>query len=92
MARLKVRRWPRLKHVVGVMIVVAMRRFLSDGVARKADHQGDRSDNAFDHGLMFPIEKNAHRQACVPTPFILHDGDCQGWHSTGSSERGRATG
>ena len=73
--RLKVRRWPRLKYVVGVMMVVAMvvamHRFLSDGVVRKADHQSDRSDQAFDHGLMFPIEKNAHRQACVPTPFIL---------------------
>jgi hypothetical protein len=54
--RLKVSRWPRLKHVVAVMMMVTMYRFLSDGVARKADRQSDRSDKAFDHGPMFSIE------------------------------------
>jgi hypothetical protein len=56
--RLKVSRWPRLKHVVvAVMMMVTMCRFLSDGVARKADRQSDRSDKAFDHGPMFSIER-----------------------------------
>jgi hypothetical protein len=33
-----------------VTVVVTVRRFLSDGVVRKADRQNDRSDKAFDHG------------------------------------------
>lgn len=55
---------------MGVMIVVAMHRFPSDGVARKADHQGDRSGKAFDHGSMFPSEET-HVNGGVPTPFLF---------------------
>ena len=53
---LNISRWPRLKHVVAVMMVT-MYRFLSDCGARKADRQSDRSDEAFDHGSMFSIER-----------------------------------
>jgi hypothetical protein len=41
---------------VAVMMVVTMRRFLSDGVTRKADRQSDRSDKAFHHGIPRIIE------------------------------------
>jgi hypothetical protein len=54
---LNISRWPRLKHVVAVMMMVTMYRFLSDCVARKADRQSDRSNEAFDHGSMFSIER-----------------------------------
>jgi hypothetical protein len=53
---LNISRWPRLKHVVAVMMVT-MCRFLSDCGARKADCQSDRSDETFDHGSMFSIER-----------------------------------
>ena len=53
---LNISRWPRLKHVVAVMMVT-MCRFLSDCGARKADRQSDRSDETFDHGSMFSIER-----------------------------------
>lgn len=54
--RLKVRIWPRLKHVVAmVMVVVTIRRLLSDGGARKADCQSGRSDKGFDHRQAFPF-------------------------------------
>jgi hypothetical protein len=43
--------------VVAVMMMVTMYRFLSDCVARKADRQSDRSNEAFDHGSMFSIER-----------------------------------
>jgi hypothetical protein len=43
--------------VAAVMMVVTMRRFLSDRVARKGDRQSGRSDKTFDHGSMFPTEK-----------------------------------
>ena len=61
--RLKVRRRPRLKHVVAVMTVVTMHRLLSDGGARKADRQSDRSDNAFDHGSCPQSEKTHNRRS-----------------------------
>jgi hypothetical protein len=48
--------WPRLNHLVALTVVVTMHRFLSDGVARKADCECDRSDKASHHGSMFPIE------------------------------------
>jgi hypothetical protein len=32
-----------------MMLVVTMRRFLTDRVVRNADRQSDRSDKAFDH-------------------------------------------
>ena len=35
--------------------MVTMHRFLSDGVARKADRQSDPRDKAFDHGTMLPV-------------------------------------
>jgi hypothetical protein len=41
---------------MAVMVVVTMHRFLGNGVARKADCECDRSDKAFHHGSMFPIE------------------------------------
>jgi hypothetical protein len=44
--------------VVAVMMVVTG-GFPRDRVARKADRQSDRSDKAFDHGSMFPIEKSS---------------------------------
>jgi hypothetical protein len=44
---------------VAVMTMVTRRRFLSDGVSRKADRESDRSDKAFDHGSMFPIERSS---------------------------------
>jgi len=53
--RLKVSRWPWL-NVVAMMLVVTMRGFLSDRVARKADRQGGRNDKAFDHGSMLRTE------------------------------------
>jgi len=56
--RLKVRRWPWL-NVVTVMLVVTIHRFLSDAVACKADRERDRSNKAFDHGSMFPIERSS---------------------------------
>jgi len=40
-----------------LMVVVTMRRFLGDGVARKADRQSDRSDKALDHGSTLAIKK-----------------------------------
>src|SRR5271166_4931367 len=48
-----IRRWPRPNHLMALMVVVTMHRFLGDGVARKADCECDRSDKAFHHGSMF---------------------------------------
>src|SRR5271165_7203573 len=55
--RLNVRRRPRLKQVVAVVMMVTVRRFLSDGESRKADRQSGRSDKAFDHGSTLPANK-----------------------------------
>jgi len=70
------RRWPRLQHVLAVMMVT-MPRVLSDGVARKAHRQTDRDDKAFDHGSMFPIEiERADRQFSNRTAQICdHRGE-----------------
>jgi hypothetical protein len=54
-ARLKVGRWPG-RNVVTLMLVVTMRWFLGDRVARKADRHSDRSDKALDHGSMLLME------------------------------------
>jgi hypothetical protein len=69
--RLKVRKWPRLTQVVVVMMVVTMRRFLSEGIARKAGRQSDRSDKAFDHQSVFPMRKRRASLGRVPTSFVL---------------------
>jgi hypothetical protein len=69
--RLKVRKWPRLTQVVVVMMVVTMRRFLSEGIARKAGRQSDRSDKAFDHQSVFPMRKRRASLGRVPTLFRI---------------------
>ena len=69
--RLKVRKWPRLTQVVVVMMVVTMRRFLSEGLARKAGRQSDRSDKAFDHQSVFPMRKRRASLGRVPSLFRI---------------------
>src|SRR5271165_6547421 len=70
--------WPRLKPMVALMMGVARRRFLSDGGARKADRQSDRSDKAFDHGAMFPTGKRRISRGCSNSlSRLMYDGRLQ---------------
>jgi hypothetical protein len=57
--------------VVVVMMVVTMRRFLSEGLARKAGRQSDRSDKAFDHQSVFPMRKRRASLGRVPSLFRI---------------------
>jgi len=67
--RLNIRRRPRLKQVVAVVMMVTVRRFLSDGESRKADRQSGRSDKAFDHGSTLPANKRRRSPGVGSNPL-----------------------
>ena len=70
--RLKVLRWPRLKHlvVVAVMMMATVRGLLRDGGARKTDGQSDGGDKAFHHGSISSCRKTLTPSAWVNSWFL----------------------
>ncbi len=53
---------------MAAVMMVTVRRFLSDGEARKADRQSSRSDKAFDHGSTLPANKRRRSPGVCSNP------------------------